>query len=60
MEIFERMVSSTTTTGPLQHYWETRVRFGDVDDLLDSLHGTGLETNVLDAKSLNVFVGDLN
>lgn len=50
---------TAATTGPLQNDRESRIGLCDVDDLLDSVERAGLESDVLEAKRLDVFVGDL-
>ncbi|KAF3401859.1 hypothetical protein F1880_009718 [Penicillium rolfsii] len=60
VEVLEGVVTTTTTTGPLQDDGELGVGLGNVDDLLNGIAGAGLEGNVLDAESLDVLVGDLD
>ena len=47
MEVFTRMVTTCTATGPLQNDGEIGVGCGDVDDLTNTFNGTGLEGDVL-------------
>ncbi|SCB64733.1 unnamed protein product [Fusarium graminearum] len=56
MEILERVVTTTTTSGPLKHNREVGVGLGDVDDGLDGIKRTRLEADVLKAKGLNVLL----
>jgi hypothetical protein len=52
MEIFERVMSSRATTRPLHDDWEVRIGGGNADNLTNAIDGTGLESDVLDAGSL--------
>ncbi|KAI6757458.1 hypothetical protein HG531_003283 [Fusarium graminearum] len=60
MEILERVVTTTTTSGPLKHNREVGVGLGDVDDGLDGIKRTRLEADVLKAKGLNVLLCNLD
>lgn len=48
MEVFTRVVTTGTTTGPLHDDGVVWVGSGNVDDLPDTFNGSGLEGNVLD------------
>ncbi|TKW54870.1 hypothetical protein CTA1_24 [Colletotrichum tanaceti] len=60
VEVLVRVVATATTTSPLQNDREGRVGLGNVDDGLDRIHGTGLEADVLQAKRVDVLLGDLD
>jgi hypothetical protein len=52
VEVLARVVTAGTTTCPLKDDGVVRVGGGDVDDLADTLDGSGLEGDVLDPGSL--------
>ncbi|GFZ49402.1 hypothetical protein JCM24511_07522 [Saitozyma sp. JCM 24511] len=52
VEVLARVVTTSTTTCPLKDDGVVRVGSGDVDDLADTLDGSGLEGDVLDPGSL--------
>lgn len=52
MDVFARVMTSGSTSSPLKDDGEVRVSGSDVDDLSDTLDGSGLERDVLDAGRL--------
>ncbi|KAI6759681.1 hypothetical protein HG530_010361 [Fusarium avenaceum] len=60
VEILERVVTTATTTSPLEHNREVGVCLGNVNNSLDSIKRTGLEADVLKSKCLDVLVGNLD
>ena len=52
VEIFERVMSSHTTTSPLHDNREVRVGSGNVDNMTNAIDGTRFESDTLDAGGL--------
>lgn len=47
MEVFESVMATRATSGPLEVDWEVVVSGSDVDDLANAIDRTGLEWDVL-------------
>ena len=60
MKVFKRMVSTATSTSPLEDDWERWVCFSNVNDLLNGVRGAWLEGDMLETKGVNVFLSDLD
>lgn len=59
MEVLGRVMTTCTTTSPLHHDRKVGVVGSNVDDLTDTINGSRLEADVLDAGSAKA-VNDLN
>ena len=58
MEIFEGVMTATSSSSLLQHHREIWAGLFNIDDLLDSMDRTGLKGDVFQPDRLNVLVGN--
>ena len=58
MEIFEGVMTATSSSSLLQNHREIWAGLCNIDDLLDSIDRTGLKRDVFQPDRLNVLVGN--